>query len=90
MSDLQPGWSVVGNDGRRLGDIREVGQNYVLVATAMMSGNLYVPASAIGNVEREVVHLNVTARDAGSMGWDQPPRDEDAPTSGDADLHRHV
>jgi hypothetical protein len=51
---------------------------------------LYVPASAIGNVDRQVVHLNVTARDAGSMGWDQPPRDEDAPTSGDADLHRHV
>ena len=90
MADLRQGWAVVGNDGRRLGDIRHVGQNYILVATALMSGNLHVPASAIGNVEREVVHLNVSAREAASMGWEQPPRDEDAPTTDDADLHRHV
>ena len=91
MTDLQLGWAVVGNDGRRLGDIREVGQNYVLVGTAMFSGNLHVPASAIANVARSVVHLNVSAHEAGSMGWDQPPRDEDAPVTDDApDLHRHV
>jgi hypothetical protein len=90
MVDLQPGWAVVGNDGRNLGQIRYVGQNYFLVATAMLSGNLHVPASAIANVERAVVHLNVSAREAGSMGWDQPPRDEDAPVTDDADLHRHV
>ncbi len=90
MTDLQPGWAVVGNDGNRLGDIREVGQNYVLVATTMFSTNLRVPASAIANVDRDVVHLNVSAREAGSMGWEQPPRDQDAPVTDDADLHRHV
>ena len=90
MADLQPGWGVVGNDGRRLGDIRHVGQNYVLVATTMFSTNLHVPASAIANVERHVIHLNVSAREAGSMGWEQPPRDEDAPDTDDAELHRHV
>jgi hypothetical protein len=90
MTDLQPGWAVVGNDGNRLGDIREVGQNYVLVATTMFSTNLHVPASAIANVDRDVIHLNVSAREAGSMGWEQPPRDQDAPVTDDADLHRHV
>jgi hypothetical protein len=90
MADLQAGWDVVGNDGRELGTIREVGQHYVLVSTGRFSGNLYVPASAIGNVERDVVHLNVTARDATSMGWDQPPRDEDSPGGPESDLHRHV
>jgi hypothetical protein len=90
MADLQTGWTVVGNDGHHLGNIRHVGQNYVLVATTMFATNLHVPASAIANVEREVVHLNVSARQAGSMGWEQPPRDEDAPVTDDADLHRHV
>ncbi len=90
MTDLQPGWDVVGNEGRQLGTIREVGQHYVLVSTSAFSENLYVPASAIGNVERDVVHLNVTAADAASMGWDQPPREEDAPEGQQSDLHRHV
>jgi hypothetical protein len=91
MADLKPGWSVVGNDGRRVGTVREVGQNYVLASTAGLSGNIYVPASAIANVESEVMHLNVAQRDVAGMGWGQPPRDDDTPaTSPETDLHRHV
>jgi hypothetical protein len=90
MSDLKAGWDIVGNDGGHLGQIREVGQNYVLVSTGRMSEPLYVPASAIANVERDVVHLNVSEREAGAMGWEQPPREEDAPTTDEADLHRHI
>ncbi len=90
MTDLQPGWTVLGNDGRRVGDIREVGQNYVLVATSRLAGDLHVPASAIANVDRDAVHLNVPAAQAASMGWDQPPRGEDAPEGEASDLHRHV
>jgi hypothetical protein len=90
MADLQAGWIVVGNDGRRLGSIRDVGQNYVLVSIGLASDALHVPASAIGNIEHEVVHLNVSIRDARAMGWEQPPREEDAPESQEPDLHRHV
>lgn len=91
MADLQPGWTVVGNDGRRVGTVRQVGQNYVLTSSAGQSGDLYVPASAIANVEHELVHLSVAQRDVPQMGWEQPPRDEDAPaTPGTTDLHRHV
>ena len=91
MADLQPGWTVVGNDGRRVGSVLEVGQNYVLTSTGGPSSNIYIPASAIANVENQTVHLSVPQRDVAGMGWSQPPRDEDAPvTSPEADLHRHV
>jgi hypothetical protein len=91
MADLKPGWVVVGNDGHRVGSIREVGQNYLLASTGGLSGNVYIPASAIGNVEHETVHLNVAQRDVAEMDWEEPPREEDAPvTSPEADLHRHV
>ena len=91
MADLKPGWAVVGNDGRRVGAVRDVGQNYVLTQTAGPSGDIYVPASAIANVENEVVHLSVPQRDVAGMGWGQPPRDDDTPvTSPEVDLHRHV
>ena len=87
MTDLKAGWSVVGNDGRRLGTIREVGQNYVLTSP----GDLYVPASAIANVAAGTVQLNVSQREAVQSGWEQPPRDDDTlETKPEPDLHRHV
>jgi hypothetical protein len=90
MADLKPGWTVVGNDGRRVGKVREVGQNYLHTSTGFAS-SVYIPASAIANVEHEVVHLSVEQRVVAEMGWEQPPRDDDAPaTSPEADLHRHV
>lgn len=82
---------VLGNDGHPVGEVREVGQNYLLISTGGLKGDLFVPASAIGNVEHEVVHLNVPQRDVPAMGWGQPPRNDDAPaTSPEEDLHRHV
>ena len=91
MTDLRSGWAVVGNDGQRLGTVQDVGQNYVLASRGGLSGPLYVPASAIANVEHDVVYLNLAKHEAGQMGWEQPPRVEDAtqPTR-DSDLHRHV
>jgi hypothetical protein len=91
MADLKPGWAVVGNDGRRVGTVREVGQNFILTSTFGLASDIYVPASAIANVEHEVVHLSVSQRDVAEMGWEQPPRDDDAPAmSPETDLHRHV
>jgi len=91
MADLKPGWDVVGNDGHRVGKIREVGQNYLLTSMPGLAGDLYIPASAIANVEHEVIYLSVPQPDVAQMGWDQPPRDDDAPMSSpESDLHRHV
>jgi len=91
MTDLKPGWTVVASDGQRFGTVKEVGQNYVRTSRSAFSSDLYVPASAIGNVTDGVVHLSVTHRDAGEMGWDQEPRTDDTlETSPEADLKRHV
>jgi hypothetical protein len=90
MTDLRPGWAVVGNDGGRLGTVKEVGQNYLLTSRRG-SRDLYVPASAIANVQRDTVHLSVAQRDAEQMGWEQPPRGDDTlETSRESDLRRHV
>jgi hypothetical protein len=68
MADLKSGWAVVGNDGRRVGAIRAVGQNYILTSTTGLASDVYVPASAIANVEHEVVHLSVPQRRRGRDG----------------------
>ena len=91
MADLKAGWLVVGNDGGRVGTIKDVGQNYLLTSTSGLGRSLYIPASAIANVGDEVVHLSVAHRDVAEMGWEQPPRDDDSlSTSPESDLHRHV
>jgi hypothetical protein len=90
MADLRAGWAVVGNDGRRLGTIRDVGQYYVVVELGHGADNLHVPASAIGNIEHDVVHLNLSLGEARSMGWEQAPRDDDEPEDREPDLHRHI
>jgi hypothetical protein len=91
MADLKTGWIVVGNDGRRIGTVREVGQNYVLTSMPGLASDVYIPASAIANVEGETVHLSVSRSGVPEMGWGQPPRADDAPvTSAESDLHRHI
>ena len=92
MADLKPGWTVVGNDGHRVGAVRDVGQNYIVTSTMGLGSDIYVPASAIANVEHEVVHLSVPQGAVAMMGWEQPPRYGDAPeeTSHESDLHRHI
>jgi len=91
MTDIKSGWEVVGNDGRRVGTVREVSQNYVVVSTTVLTSDLYVPASAIANVADAVIHLSAPQRDVAEMGWAQAPRDDEAPTtSPETELHRHV
>jgi hypothetical protein len=90
MADLRPGWEILGNDGLRVGSIREVGQNYLLVARPGHGRNLYVPASAIAMVYPGSVRLNVDGTAAAELGWEQPPRTDDNPIGTESDLHRHV
>ncbi len=77
MADLKAGWAVVGNDGRRLGMVQHADQDYLLVSRGAFSDLLYVPASAIANVEHELVHLNLAKNEVEQMGWEQRPREPD-------------
>lgn len=88
MTEFEVGWAVVGNDGRRVGTVKGVTPNYVLTARSGFAGDLYIPAGSIANVEHETIHLNLTQHDALQMGWEQPPRDDEAEPADD--LHRHV
>ena len=91
MADLRTGWAVLGNDGGRVGTVKDVGRNYILISRPGFSADWFVPVSSIANVENEVVHLNITQPDAKQMGWEQEPRDDGMlETSPDSDLHRHV
>lgn len=91
IADLKAGWHVAANDGHRIGTIRDVGQQYVKVSSGFFSADIYVPASAIGNVENEVVHLNLASDQIDAMGWQKPPRTSDElQTSPERDADRDI
>lgn len=91
IADLQPGWDVLTNDGHRIGRIKDVGQHFVEVSVGLFSSDLYVPASAIANVEHETVHLTIAQREVDSMGWQQPPRSADELHTGpERDVDREI
>ena len=90
MTDLQPGWAVLGNDGRRVGTVRHVGQNYILASRPGFAADVFVPATSVANVADETVYLNIRQVDVESMGWEQEPRTDDLPDEPNSELHRHV
>lgn len=91
MTDLRPGWAVLGNDGRRVGTIRDVRQNYIVTSRPGFAPDLFVPVTWIAMVSNETIHLNLPQRDVGQMGWEQEPRDdEELETGPESDLHRHI
>jgi hypothetical protein len=91
IGDLKPGWTVVTNDGHRLGSVREVGQHFVEVSGGYFSAALFVPASAIANVENETVHLNVANGEVDAMGWHRRPRSPDElHTTPERDVDREI
>jgi hypothetical protein len=91
IADLKPGWDVLTNDGHRLGRVKQVGQHFVEVSGGHFSASLYVPSSAIGNVESETVHLNVAQREVDTTGWQQPPRtSDDLRTTRERDADRDI
>ena len=92
ITDLKPGWHVVTNDGHRIGKIRDVGQHFVEVSGGgPFSADMYVPASAIGNVEHDTVHLNLARSEIDVSGWQQRPRSpDDLRTDPERDADREI
>jgi hypothetical protein len=89
MADIKHGWAIVCNDGQVFGSVHGVGQNYVVASRGVFAAHLYIPASAIAVVEREVVRLNLAKHDAEQMGWEEKPREPDSLEDTDDTLHRH-
>jgi uncharacterized protein (TIGR02271 family) len=76
FDQIQAGWSVYGRDGDKIGDIEEVGPNYLLVTKGLIFvTDLYVPMSAITDVDPNDgrVHLSVDKSAVGDQGWNEPP-----------------
>jgi len=77
IQGIQNGWDVYGSDGEKVGDVAEVGSNYLLVQKGwFFTKDYYIPTSAITSVEQNEVRLSLASSDIANQGWDAPPADD--------------
>jgi hypothetical protein len=76
---IEPGWSVVGADGREIGRVEEVvgdsGQdifNGLSVSTGFLGRAKYVPAERVGRITEGSVELDLPADAVGRLDDHEP------------------
>jgi len=72
--EIDHGWDVFGADGDKVGDVADVQNDYITVSKGFIfKTDMYIPVSAISNVQDERVYLNTTRSDIERQGWDRVP-----------------
>jgi len=74
--EIEPGWSARGRDGRKIGDVEEVGVTHLVVSRGVLApADLYVPLDAVEAVDRDAgaITLRVDSGDVDDLGWTDPP-----------------
>jgi uncharacterized protein (TIGR02271 family) len=76
LNQVQTGWTVYGRDGDKIGDVEEVGTNYVLVTKGLIFvTDIYIPTHAIDSIDADAgaVYLAVEKSAIEDQGWTEPP-----------------
>jgi uncharacterized protein (TIGR02271 family) len=85
QNDVQIGWDVIGADNQKLGEVTDVGPNYVLLTKGLIFvKDIYVPFEAVSDVDAEAgrVYINASKDEVESMGWDDAPESGTTGSSG--------
>lgn len=74
-TQIQTGATVVGSDNQKVGDVAEVGPNYIYVRKGLIfTKDLFIPFGEIQSIDGDgSVMLNVTKDAVDTMGWDTVP-----------------
>ena len=72
---IENGWNVYGSDGEKVGNVGEVGSNYLLVQKGLLfTRDFYIPTSAVASVGQDEVRLSLASGEIEHQGWDSPPQ----------------
>ncbi len=67
-SQIQEGYTVYGSDEEKVGKVKSMDQNGLLVSRGFLQGDSYVPLNAIASVTEDQVMLNIPASQIDNMG----------------------
>ena len=74
LNHVQPGATVHGSDGEKMGSIIEIGPDYVVVEKGLFfPTDYFVPTGAIASIDGDRVTLTMTRDEALAQGWETDP-----------------
>ncbi|HLG51012.1 MAG TPA: hypothetical protein VKY56_05165 [Chloroflexota bacterium] len=75
MRNIEPGFRVVGSDGREVGTIASCTREYCEVDTGILGLGrpLFVPMDAIRQTDGTTIYLAIPGEQVAQMPWEQPP-----------------
>ena len=76
IKEIQVGWTGYDEAGDKLGEVAEVGRNYVLVEKgALIPTDVYIPSSKIHSIDARdsTFAVEVLKRDVERSGWESAP-----------------
>ena len=77
------GWDVVGSDGEKIGEVKDVKEDHVVVeGGTIFKHDLYIPIDHIEHKGEDKLQLTIPAGDVDQEGWKYPPNagfDHEAP-----------
>jgi uncharacterized protein (TIGR02271 family) len=78
LDQIRTGWKAYDAKSEKIGDVIEVGSNYVLVQKGwLLPMDLYIPLSSVTSVDPDNANfiVDVTKENVETLGWDNPPAD---------------
>jgi len=78
QDEIGRGWGVYDASGDKIGDVADIGSNYLLVQKGLLFiKDIYIPWSEVQRTDaaEERVFLSVAKDDIDNLGWDNPPTD---------------
>lgn len=77
--EIEVGWDVYDLNGDEIGDVSELGENYIVVEKGwLFTSDIYIPTSAITSVAPDRIQLNVQKDAIDGQNWNAPPGNERA------------
>lgn len=78
----QPGMQVYGSDEDRLGDVRRIENDQLVVNTGLLRDDLYIPVSMVDRVDQGRVVLTMPKATIEAKDWTVPPEGNTMTVSG--------
>ena len=78
VDKIRTGWTAFDVRGEKIGDVAEIGSNYVLVVKGLfLPTDLYIPLSRVVSLDeaQSTFEVNVPKEKVEAMGWQDPPAD---------------
>jgi len=73
-TQIEQGWTVVGSDGAKIGEVKDIREDHIVVTGGtLFKHDLYIPIDHITHTGDSKVAISIPANEVDQEGWRYPP-----------------